>query len=81
MNKAGRPKGTTNADRGIEDSTKITMRITKSDIERIDEIEKKADSYEAESEKALIDSFIEEGIYPYRERNPYDYGDNYDTVG
>jgi hypothetical protein len=36
MNKVGRPKGTTNAERGIEESTKITMRITNSDIERID---------------------------------------------
>lgn len=36
MNKVGRPKGTTNAERGVEESTKITMRITNSDIERID---------------------------------------------
>ncbi len=36
MNRVGRPKGTTNAERGIEESTKITMRITNSDIERID---------------------------------------------
>ena len=32
----GRPKGTTNAAKGLENSTKITMRISKSDIEKID---------------------------------------------
>lgn len=33
----GRPKGTTNANKGIEESTKITMRITNSDLSQIDQ--------------------------------------------
>ena len=33
----GRPKGTTNANKGIEQSTKITMRITNSDLSQIDQ--------------------------------------------
>jgi hypothetical protein len=37
----GRPKGTTNVDRGLEESTKITMRITNSDIETIDKAARK----------------------------------------
>ena len=32
----GRPKGTTNADKGLEESTKITMRIVGSDLDMID---------------------------------------------
>ncbi len=32
----GRPKGTTNAAKGIDDSTKITMRVLEGDLEAID---------------------------------------------
>ena len=34
----GRPKGTTNADKGLEESTKITMRIVGSDLQMIDKV-------------------------------------------
>lgn len=37
MNKRGRPFGTTNAAKGVDDSISITMRIHEGDIKAIDE--------------------------------------------
>ena len=36
MRTRGRPKGTTNAAKGIDDSIQITMRIDKNDLAKID---------------------------------------------
>lgn len=36
MQTRGRPKGTTNAAKGIDDSIQITMRIDKNDLEEVD---------------------------------------------